>query len=182
VFHVELRQFPHQTRVFNLTREELDARVLRPWVSGTPVELNDHTWAPDRAKLTIYEGPLLSPDELGLGRGWSKLTRDGEDVTSRLLTEIAHPAPVTELKRELVALCGDGAVSIAELIELAEERYPRSRVSERIAVCEQAVWELLHEGAVGLVQDGAPVTRDEWPAVLLSWGTWSAGDVAVELG
>ena len=32
VFHVELRQFPHVARVFNLSREELDARFARPWV------------------------------------------------------------------------------------------------------------------------------------------------------
>ena len=29
MFHVELRQFPHQARAFNLTREELDARILQ---------------------------------------------------------------------------------------------------------------------------------------------------------
>ena len=46
VFHVELRQFPHQTRAFNLTREELDARILGPWVSAGGVELDDRRWSP----------------------------------------------------------------------------------------------------------------------------------------
>jgi hypothetical protein len=180
VFHVELRQFPHQTRAFNLTREELDSRVLRPWVAGSPVEMNDHKWLPDRAKLTIYEGPMLTPDQLGLGRGWSSLTRDGENVTDRLLAEVAHPPPVAELKRELVARCADGPTGISELIALAGQRYPQSRVSERIALCEQAVWELLHEGAVQLARSGAPVPRDGWQDVLLNWETWSDDEVIVE--
>ena len=34
VFHVELRQFPHQARAFNLTREELDERILVPGLAG----------------------------------------------------------------------------------------------------------------------------------------------------
>ncbi|MGB8879441.1 MAG: hypothetical protein WCD11_24215, partial [Solirubrobacteraceae bacterium] len=102
MFHVELRQFPHQTRAFNLTRQELDARILGPWVSGGRVELDDRRWTSDRARLTIYEGPVLTGDQLGLGRGWANVTRQGEDVTERLLAEAAHPPPVAELKRELV--------------------------------------------------------------------------------
>jgi hypothetical protein len=180
VFHVELRQFPHQTRAFNLTREELDARVLRPWVAGTPVQLNDQKWLPDRAKLAVYEAPSMTPDQLGLGRGWSSVTRDGEDVTARLLAEAAHPPAVAELKRDVLARCAAGPVALALLVALAGERYPRARVSERIALCEQAVWELLHEGAVGLARGGVPVARDAWQDVLLSWDTWTAGAVTVE--
>ncbi len=94
MFHVELRQFPHQTRAFNLTREQLDARILRPWVSDGAVELDDRRWSSERAKLTVYEGPELSPDQLGLGRGWANVTRAGEDVTARVLAERVSPAPV----------------------------------------------------------------------------------------
>ena len=71
MFHVELRQFPHQARAFNLTRDQLDARILGPWTSGRAIELDDRRWAPDRAKLTIYEGPELAlgsaRDGAGLG-------------------------------------------------------------------------------------------------------------------
>jgi hypothetical protein len=179
VFHVELRQFPHQTRAFNLTREELDARILGPWVSGAAIELDDRRWAPDRARLTIYEGPALADDQLGMGRGWGNVTRDGEDVTARLIAEVAHPPAVEALKRELPARLAGGPVALTRLVELAGESYPQARVSERMALCEQAVWELLHEGTVSLVRDGEPVARNAWQAALLSWEAWSTGAVAV---
>lgn len=181
MFHVELRQFPHQTRSFNLTRAELDARIVGPWVAGVPVELDDRRWAPDRARLTIYEGPALTGDQLGLGRGWANVTREGEDVTARLLAEAAHPPAVGELKRELMArLAVDGPVALPSVVELVGERYPQARVSERLALCEQAVWELLHEGALELTHDGAPVARDDWQAVLIDWEAWRADETIIE--
>jgi hypothetical protein len=182
VFHVELRQFPHQARAFNLTREQLDRQILAPWTSGVPVELDDRRWAPERAKLTIYEGPQLAPEELGLGRGWANVTRAGEDVTARVLAEKAHPPPVAELKGETLELCADGAVSLWRLVELTGERYPQARVSERIALCEQAAWELLHEGAVALRRGGFTLRRDEWQAVLLGWEAWSGDQVTLDRG
>ena len=87
VFHVELRQFPHQTRAFNLTREELDARIVGPWIAGEAIELNEYRWLPDRATLTIYEGPLLGVADMGLGRGWQNVTRKGREVTQEVLIE-----------------------------------------------------------------------------------------------
>ena len=179
MFHVELRQFPHQTRAFNLTREELDARIVRPWVAGEAVVLDDRKWPPERSRLTIYEGPVLAGDKLGLGRGWANATREGEDVTARVLAEAAHPPAVAELKRELVARAADGAVSLAAIVELTGEPYPHARVSERLALCEQAVWELLHEGAVELTRDGAAVAREEWQAALLDWDAWTGDELAV---
>ena len=38
VYHLELRQFPRVARVFNLTREEVDARFARPWINGTVIK------------------------------------------------------------------------------------------------------------------------------------------------
>jgi hypothetical protein len=180
VFHVELRQFPHQARAFNLTRAELDARILSSWVAGRPVSLDDRRWSPERARLTVYEGPPLASDQLGMGRGWANVTREGEDVTERLLAEAAHPAPVAEFKREVMARCADGPVPIGRLVELGGERFPESRVSERLALCEQALWELLHEAAVSLVRGGAAVTQDRWQATLLDWTAWSADAVTVQ--
>ena len=40
MFHVELRQFPHVARMFNLSREELEARILGPWLAGRELELD----------------------------------------------------------------------------------------------------------------------------------------------
>ena len=182
MFHVELRQFPHQARAFNLTRDQLDARILGPWTSGGAIELDDRRWAPDRAKLTIYEGPELASDQLGLGRGWANVTREGEDVTARILAESgrASPGPVAELKRELLDRGAYGPVSLRRMVELTAERYPGSRVSERVALCEQAAWELLHEGAVNLFRAGAPVDREEWQGVLLRWEAWTGDAVTIE--
>lgn len=179
MFHVELRKFPHQARAFNLSRQELEAKVLRAWVGGRPVELDDHRWAPDKSRLTIYEGPELTPDQLGLGRGWANVTRQGEDVTARLLAEVAHPPPVAALKRELLDLCAAAAVPLGRLVELAGEWYPQSRVSERMALCEAAVWELVHEGRVALARGGAYVEREDWQAVLLGWESWREAAVTV---
>jgi hypothetical protein len=182
VFHIELRQFPHQARAFNLTREQLDARIVSPWVSGGAVELDDRRWSPERAKLSIYEGPHIAPEELGLGRGWANVTRDGQDVTARILTERAAPAPAAELKRQVLELSDYGPVSLRRLVELTGERYPQARASERLALCEQAAWELLHEGAVRLVRAGALVERAGWADVLLHWEAWSGDSVRLERG
>jgi hypothetical protein len=182
VFHVELRQFPHQARAFNLTREQLDARIVGPWTSGAPVELDDRRWSPERAKLTIYEGAHVAPEELGLGRGWANVTRDGEEVTARILAERARPAPVAELKRQVLELSQYGPLSLRRLVELTTERYPQARASERLALCEQAAWELLHEGAVRLIRAGALVDRAGWADVLLQWEAWNAHAVRLERG
>ena len=181
MFHVELRQFPHQTRAFNLTREQLDARIVGPWVSDGEVELDERRWSSERAKLTIYEGPELPPDQLGMGRGWANVTRAGEDVTAQVLSERARPAPVIELKREVHDRCTYGPVSLRRLVELSGERYPQSRASERLALCEQAVWEVLHEDLVRLVRGGEAVGRAEWQGVLLRWEAWTSDAVRIEL-
>jgi hypothetical protein len=177
VFHVELRQFPHQARAFNLSRAELEQRILTPWASGATVVLDDRRFSPDKAKLTIYEGPRLASDQLGLGRGWANVTRAGEDATNRLLAEIAQPPPVAEFKRQLAEA---ESISLAHLLELASERFPQARVSERLALCEQVVWELLHEGAVSLARAGEPLAREQWQATLLDASAWRDEAVTLE--
>src|SRR5205807_523173 len=116
MFHVELRQFPHVARAFNLTREELDGRVTRRWVQGQMVELDDRRWAPERAKLAIYEGRALAVEEIGLGRGWANVTRTGEAVTDRVLGEmreaIETPRALQALKHELVDRAGGVSVGM----------------------------------------------------------------------
>lgn len=173
VFHVELRQFPHVARAFNLTRDEMEARFAAPWRAGRPVELEDRRWDPDRARLTVYEGRALATDEIGLGRGWANATRTGRDATAELLAE---PSPVDAFVAEL-----PDRESLPNLIARASARYPQARVSERVALVEQAVWRLLHHGA-RLTRAGAPVARDQWPAVLLAWEAWSDPDLWLERG
>jgi len=187
VFHVELRQFPHQTRAFNLTREELDERIVNPWIADEPLELNEYRWLPDRATLTIYEGPELGMADMGLGRGWQNVTRKGRDVTQEVLIEARDETSelptADDFKDEVAGRAGAGAITISGLVELAGEWYPQSRISERIALCEQVVWELLHSVPVTLSRRGRLVPAYEWQAVLFTWATWTDdGPDAVSLG
>lgn len=173
MFHVQLRQFPHATRAFNLSREQLDARILTPWAAGTAFELDDRRWEPDRARLTIYEGPALAQEEIGLGRGWANAVRGGHDVTAQLLAQIERTPGLEEFKRELVSTTAHGPLALPRVIELAGERQLRSRPSERLALCEQAVWELLHQRRVTLLRGGQLLRPDQWQLTLLDWSTWT---------
>jgi hypothetical protein len=76
--------------------------------------------------------------------------------------------------------CAYGPLPLRSLVELAGERYPQARLSERIALCEQAVWELLHEGELQLVRAGSAVARGEWQQALLSWEAWRGDRVTVD--
>jgi hypothetical protein len=174
VFHVELRRFPHVARAFNLTEEELQARIVVPWAKGAPVELQDRRFTRDRARLTVYEAPELGADDRGLGRGWSIVQR-GADVTARVLEAAEQLVPrASELKRAVVA--ASEPVPLSKVVALAGGW---GRPSERLGVAEQAVWELLHEGRVALRRSGADVPRDEWESLLLHWDAWA--DPAIEL-
>ncbi len=85
VYHLELRHFPRNLCRFNLTAEELRATVLAPWIADRPFELGELKWDPRHARLTILEGPPLSPNQLTMGRGWSAARRQSTDVTEQLL-------------------------------------------------------------------------------------------------
>lgn len=177
MFHAELRRFPHVARVFNLNREELQLRIVAPWVRGAAVKLEDRSFTPDRARLTIYEAPEVAAEERGLGRGWSTVTRDGENVTARLLEAAVKFVPrASELKRALVE--SPDPVPLPDAVSLAGFA---GRPSERLAVAEQAVWELLHDGSVTLIRAGEtePVPPEQWETLLLRWETWTGAGVSV---
>ena len=154
MFHVELRQFPHVARAFNLTREDLDARITRPWVRGEAVELDDRRWAPERARIAIYEGRALAIEEIGLGRGWANVTRMGEAVTDRLLAEarqaVESPPALDALKQELARRAARTAVGMDEALELAAQLDPDAPEGERLALARRSVLELLSDGVVKL--------------------------------
>jgi catechol 2,3-dioxygenase-like lactoylglutathione lyase family enzyme len=95
VFHVELRQFPHTARAFNLTREQLHARIVAPWLRGEVVEVDSQRFAPERAKLTIFEARELATVDMGMGRGWQNVMRRGEDVTEREVKAATVQPPAT---------------------------------------------------------------------------------------
>jgi hypothetical protein len=84
VYHVEIRQFPHNVCRFNLTEREL-LPIAVPWAREEWVELGERKWNVNQATLTIIEGPQLSLPELAMGRGWRNAQRQGQVVTERVL-------------------------------------------------------------------------------------------------
>lgn len=175
MFHLELRQFPHVARAFNLSREELDIRFTRPWVGGQVVELEDRRWAPERARLTIFEGPELRTDEIGMGRGWANVNKTARNVTDAVLAEAQRGGQdrdaVDTFKAE-VRGAARTPVSFPEVLALSMAEYPQWRVSERVALAEQAVWELLYQGGLKLVGPDGPIEAEAWQTLFLSWSTW----------
>jgi hypothetical protein len=84
MYHLEMRQFPHNFSRFNLTDADLRP-IVEPWVREKVVVVGERKWSPHQARLTILEGPELSLQELTMGRGWRTALREGEDVTERVL-------------------------------------------------------------------------------------------------
>jgi hypothetical protein len=178
MFHLELRQFPHVARVFNLSRAELDVRFVRPWVSGTVIEHDDRRWAPERARLTIYEGPELRTDEIGMGRGWATVGKTSREVTEAVLGQVQRGAGASAAVRSFTATVETAAATplgLGEVVKLATRDFAHWRPSEQLALAEQTVWEMLHHGRLTLTRDGEAVDAAGWQPILLSWATW-AGD------
>jgi hypothetical protein len=90
-FHVELSTGIQHARAFNLSREQLLAQVVAPWLEDLPVELGEQEWLPAESKLRILEGPHLGGPDLAFGQGWANAERSAENVTRRELA--AAPAP-----------------------------------------------------------------------------------------
>jgi hypothetical protein len=154
MFHVELRQFPHSARAFNLTRAELD-RILEPLAVGRPVEMNERRWNPGKTKIAVFEGPELPVVEMGMGRGWGNVTKDGEDVTDRLLsearTQLESPPALAVLKDAVVARAGEQPVGFEQLLELVVQLAADADANQRVELAARAVWELLRDGRLRLV-------------------------------
>jgi hypothetical protein len=81
MYHVEMRQFPHNFCRFNLSEQELQEQVLDAWARQEWLEFGERKWNPHEATLTVLEGPRLELQELSMGRGWRNAQRRGEDVT-----------------------------------------------------------------------------------------------------
>jgi hypothetical protein len=145
VFHVELRQFPHVARAFNLTREELYTRILARWTAGQLIHLQDREWDPRRAKLTIYEARRLETDEMGMGRGWATVTRNGTEVTGKML-EASDTVPRLD---DLASALAGRQLTLAEAAQIA---------SELGLPAEDAIWQLLRDGRLSLT--GSQPTTD----------------------
>jgi hypothetical protein len=84
MYHLELRQFPHNAWRFNLSDQELHA-IVEPWAREQIVEVGERKWSPHQANITILQGPQLDIAQLSMGRGWRAAQRQSEDVTERVL-------------------------------------------------------------------------------------------------
>jgi hypothetical protein len=193
VFHVELRRFPHNTHAFNLAEAELRRVVLDPWSRGEAVELGERRWQVDQTRLTIIEGPELAGAQLSMGRGWAAALRQGHDVTAPLLSAAAQAAarvapislpgpPYEDFCRALLGLSAEAPVAVDQACRLANLWYPNWRVSDRLAVAERAVRDLLEQGLAALCHSPRPpevepsVPPGEVEALLLAWESWVTGE------
>lgn len=176
MYHLELRQFPHVARIFNLSREELDTRFVGPWITGAIIEHDDRRWAPERCRLKILEGPDLRTEELGMGRGWASAVKSSTDATDRVMAEARRGAgarPELETLKAAIQEVAASPVSFQDVMALAAAGHPSWRASEQLALAEQTVWEMLHQGRLEMVVAGAPVARERWQPAVLSWATWA---------
>jgi hypothetical protein len=116
MYHLEMRQLPHNACRFNLSEAELTAVVV-PWARKEWVELGERKWNPNEARLTIFEGPELALDQLKMGRGWGAAQRTGVDVTERVLD--AARAQIEQEARVSAPAAGQDADALGIGVRLA---------------------------------------------------------------
>ena len=109
MYHVELRQFPHNMCRFNLSEHELVDTVVAGWAQERWIEFGERKWNPHQARLTVLEGPHLAVEELAMGRGWRNAQRHSEDVTERVLEQARKDARDAQAAAAAAAGVGAGA-------------------------------------------------------------------------
>ncbi|HEX8752193.1 MAG TPA: hypothetical protein VF731_02145, partial [Solirubrobacterales bacterium] len=90
MFHVEISAGYRHARVFNLSREDVMAKVVQPWLENRIIEAGEREWEPSESKLRVLEGPRMENSDLSFGQGWANAERSCEDVT-RAIVEAAPP-------------------------------------------------------------------------------------------
>jgi hypothetical protein len=169
VYHIELRQFPHNFCRFNLSEQQLHG-IVESWSAGRVVDLGERKWDPQRAKLTILEGPRIPNTQLTMGRGWAVAQRQSEDVTGQVLAPMEgrrSPADVAadaspgagavadSLALEVLSALGDAPATLSEVWRLAAARSPRSSAGESLLLAEQALRSLIRSRLIVLLPPGA---------------------------
>jgi hypothetical protein len=122
----------HRAREFNLSRSELDAAILGPWLRGETIELGDREWPPRDSALKILEGEELSLPELGIGQGWSNAERSARNVTTELLESPGATASgsIAVLAETLTAQLAVAALLEQLGLKPVEWAAARSRIAE----------------------------------------------------
>jgi hypothetical protein len=144
MFHVELRQFPHNVCRFNLSEAELLAALVRPWARAEPIDFGERRWSPHTARLTVLEGPELSVQQLAMGRGWRNAQRASKDVTERVLARAREPIDAgspegggaDEAEGALLTVLGEDPQALLAAWRLAAERRPELSPSASLALAE----------------------------------------------
>jgi hypothetical protein len=204
MYHVELRQFPHNFCHFNMNEGELRETVLDGWVRGRWIELGERKWNPQQAKLTVLEGPHLPIEELSMGRGWRNARRHGRDVTERLLAERTAAAAgggaqglggmdgsATAQTAQQAALAADslGLEVLARLTSepapialawaLARERYPQRAAGDCLGLAEGAIRSLAQARLIVVTGAGgqeACEPGEQLQRTLLDIAAWGGGE------
>ncbi len=162
MYHIELRQFPHNMCRFNLSEQELLATVTAPWAREQWIELGERKWSPHQAKLTVLEGPELALDQLKMSRGWRNAQRQSEDVTERVLAAAKQAAEATVAavvgdpgglatgssaprdasETGLLSLLGPDPAALLQAWRLVAERRPELSPSESLELAEETLTSL----------------------------------------
>jgi hypothetical protein len=200
MYHVEIRQFPHNTCRFNLTEGQVRATIVEPWAREQWIELGERKWSPHQARLTVLEGPALPVEKLSMGRGWRNAQRQSQDVTESLLaaarqadSPVGATAPESaatsgaagdvqlladSLGLELLGALGSASAPLHRAWELADSRHPGRAPNESLAMAELAVRSLLRSGLLVLSRDehgdgtAASPGEQDAEAILCAIGSW----------
>ena len=189
MYHVELREFPHNTHAFNLDEERLRTEVLDPFARGEIFELGGRAWVPQRTKLTVLEGAELPLHALSMNRGWNNARRKAQDVTSAVLAtlEAGPPTPAPSaasasseevVVRDILARCAMGPLSLAAVWDRAEIAAPDGSSGDWLVLAQGAVSKLLADERVTLRRgeepDAPAIGTDELAAVLRTREAWGS--------
>jgi hypothetical protein len=149
VYHVELRQFPHNMCRFNLSEQELLDTIVEAWAEDKWIEFGERKWNPHQARLTVLEGPQLAVEELAIGRGWRNAQRHSEDVTERVLEQArarqdaqaaaasaAAAAGTAGADERVLTLLGADPGALLASWRLTAARRPELAPSEALALAE----------------------------------------------
>ena len=158
MYHIELRQFPHNMCQFNMTERELFENIVLGWAQGQWIEMGDRKWNAHQAKLIVLEGPHLPLEELAMGRGWRNAERHSEDVTEQVIERARQasqpavapqapaaapvqnnapaPPPSADPAEQLRPLLGAESAALLAAWRLSSERRPELKPSESLALAE----------------------------------------------
>jgi hypothetical protein len=152
VYHVELRQFPHNMCRFNLSEQQLLA-LATPWANEQWVEFGERKWNVNEAKMTILEGPKMAMSQLTMGRGWRSAQRKCEDVTERVLESLERlPGASGESEPSQAAAQPPVAESTWEGGGQAAASPPKAPPADRLLLADSLGLEIL------AILDRGPVT------------------------